>query len=108
LKNNFKSGPHPLHSCLRPRCGALQHKGDEVKGGKELGQNYTELGREVIELIINRMNLKRLSTNLIQNSKARQGTTTFENEQALQAKIAELLSLPSKKRRWAFIYYIRK
>jgi len=23
----------PLHSCLRPRCGALQHKGDEVKGG---------------------------------------------------------------------------
>jgi len=62
---------------------------------KDLGQNYTELGREVIELIINQMNLKRLSTKPIHNSKAIKGITTFENKQALQAKIAELLSLPS-------------
>ena len=33
ISDNGNSAPHPLHSCLRPRCGALQHKGDEVKGG---------------------------------------------------------------------------
>jgi hypothetical protein len=54
---------------------------------KELGQNYSELGCETIELIASQMNIKRLSTN--------PGRNLIVNREVLREKIDRLLSSPS-------------
>ena len=54
---------------------------------KELGQHYTELGSETIELIISQMNSRRLSTNIHQDS--------IVKREVLTNKIDKLLNSPS-------------
>lgn len=55
---------------------------------KELGQNYSELGCETIELMASQMNIKRLSTNPDRNS--------IVKREVLREKIEKLLSSPSQ------------
>jgi hypothetical protein len=54
---------------------------------RELGQNYTELGIETIELIASQMNIKRLSTNPAHHS--------IVKREVLYGKIDKLLNSPS-------------
>ena len=54
---------------------------------KDLGQNYTKLGVETLELIASQMNIKRLSTNPTLHS-------TVKRE-VLDEKINKLLNSPS-------------
>ena len=54
---------------------------------KELGQHYTELGCETIELILSQMNIRRSSTNPDRDS--------IVKREVLQEKIDKLLNSPS-------------